>query len=217
MFGRIDEISSAVHSLRFRTRTSSITKEVLQAYHILSLGYPPLPAFALPVSSTPHQRTLGSALHYLYLHLRQQIKHLPFFAPHRQLFYEMPFPHISYELISLRTHITQPLLQLQQGLYKIQSRQSVMSYSQEKPDTLQAVETILAYHFTDRNQLWTALQAAGSSYPGERTDTDGNKRLAILGDAVLKLALVEDWYHTGHVKRKRRLTITKKSLILSPN
>lgn len=75
-----------------------------------------------------------------------------------------------------------------------------MSYTQEKADTLQAVEAILAYHFTDPTLLWTALQAAGSIYPGEVVIKDGSKRLAILGDAVLKLVLVEDWYRSGAAK-----------------
>lgn len=85
-----------------------------------------------------------------------------------------------------------------------------MYYAQEKADTLQSVETILVYHFKDRAPLWIALQAAGSFCPGEGISKDGSKRLAILGDAVLKLALVEDWYHSGAEKGQWRFQRTIK-------
>ncbi|KAL6719771.1 hypothetical protein ACLMJK_001692 [Lecanora helva] len=64
--------------------------------------------------------------------------------------------------------------------------------------TFQAVETIISYHFTDKTLLRKALQAAGSiasiCNTGGVLDTDGNKRPAIVGDVVLKLVLVEEWY-----------------------
>lgn len=58
------------------------------------------------------------------------------------------------------------------------------------------VETIIGYQFTDPSKLWEALQAPGSpvsSINGRRI-TEGNKRLAMIGDSVLKLALVSKWY-----------------------
>ena len=61
---------------------------------------------------------------------------------------------------------------------------------------VQGVEEAIAYQFNDPTILWEALQAAGSSVfiiNGRRL-IDGNKRLALLGDAILKVALVEDWY-----------------------
>lgn len=72
----------------------------------------------------------------------------------------------------------------------------------QKSNTLQAVETILNYHFINSELLWEALQAAGSLYPGEGLRAEGNKRLALVGDEVLGLVLKEHWYHTvGNINR----------------
>ena len=51
--------------------------------------------------------------------------------------------------------------------------------------TIEAVESIIQYNFKTSTLLWEALQ----------TELSRNKRLAIIGDAVLALALAEDWYH----------------------
>ena len=58
------------------------------------------------------------------------------------------------------------------------------------------VESIIDYNFIDPDILWEALQAAGSgnTSAGTRRFPDGNKRLAVLGDTVLQLVLVRDWY-----------------------
>lgn len=60
---------------------------------------------------------------------------------------------------------------------------------------VQAAESIIHYSFSDKELLWEALQAAGSNmsfcYP------EGNKRLAMIGDAVLKLVVLEDLRATG--------------------
>lgn len=63
-------------------------------------------------------------------------------------------------------------------------------------NTKSQVEVIIAYTFTDPLILWEALQAAGSTVrsAGTRRFPDGNKRLAVLGDTVLKLVLVGEWY-----------------------
>ncbi|KAL4899911.1 hypothetical protein BDW74DRAFT_162681 [Aspergillus multicolor] len=47
-------------------------------------------------------------------------------------------------------------------------------------------ETIISYQFTDRLQARHALQLADSAHP------DGNKHLALLGDAVIKLVLIQE-------------------------
>ena len=61
---------------------------------------------------------------------------------------------------------------------------------------IQGVENIIGYNFNDPLILWEALQPAGSGVisAGSRLFLDGNKRLAMLGDAVLHVALVDDWY-----------------------
>ena len=61
------------------------------------------------------------------------------------------------------------------------------------------VEEKLGYPFQNPEILWEALQAPGSiggNLPG-RDLTDGNKRLALLGDAALKLVLLKRWYREG--------------------
>ena len=61
---------------------------------------------------------------------------------------------------------------------------------------VQGVEGTINYHFAEPLILWEALQATGNgiSSVGARSFTDGNMRLALVGDAILKLALLEEWY-----------------------
>ena len=61
---------------------------------------------------------------------------------------------------------------------------------------IHGVEAIIGYQFTEHSMIWEALQAAGSSVQviGNRRIDGGNKRLAVLGDCVLDLALAEAWY-----------------------
>ncbi|KAK4695066.1 hypothetical protein P7C71_g2617, partial [Lecanoromycetidae sp. Uapishka_2] len=58
---------------------------------------------------------------------------------------------------------------------------------------IQGAEGILNYTFNNNLLLWEALQAAGSWVftIGRRRILDDNKRLAIVGDKVLDLALAE--------------------------
>ena len=81
---------------------------------------------------------------------------------------------------------------------------------------LQGVEDVLSYQFNDRNILWEALQAASSRVVsiGGRVLTDGNKRLAMLGDAIVNVALIEEWYASGQSKGKAlQWTFMRSSLI----
>ncbi|KAL8682243.1 MAG: hypothetical protein Q9186_001702 [Xanthomendoza sp. 1 TL-2023] len=69
-------------------------------------------------------------------------------------------------------------------------------------NAVDGVEAIIGYNFDDRFLLWEALQAAGSFVSlaggaGNRKIPNGNKRLAVLGDTVLQLVLVEVWYASG--------------------
>ena len=59
----------------------------------------------------------------------------------------------------------------------------------EKALRLHAVETLVQYRFHNRELLWEALQG-----PPAFVTPDGNKRLAIVGDAAIRLVLAEDWY-----------------------
>ena len=75
--------------------------------------------------------------------------------------------------------------------------------------TIRQVQTRIRYDFKEARYIWAALQAPGSVVRsgellqdagvshhsvGFQRVPDGNRRLAVLGDAVLKLSLVEDWY-----------------------
>ncbi|KAL8782412.1 MAG: hypothetical protein Q9213_005415 [Squamulea squamosa] len=64
------------------------------------------------------------------------------------------------------------------------------------------VEAIIGYAFNDKFLLWEALQAAGSnvSIAGNRMIPNGNKRLAVVGNTVLDLVLVERWYGGGQIR-----------------
>jgi ribonuclease-3 len=59
-------------------------------------------------------------------------------------------------------------------------------------------QAIIAYHpkKSEAYYLWEALQVAGSGQNriSGRSMYDGNKRLAILGDAAMALALARPWY-----------------------
>ena len=74
------------------------------------------------------------------------------------------------------------------------------------PAVIQSVESSINYHFNDSGILWEALQAAGSgsTYIDTRQFAEGNKKLAFLGDAVLKLALLEGWYSGGGIRGMER-------------
>ncbi|EHL02284.1 RNase III [Glarea lozoyensis ATCC 20868] len=58
--------------------------------------------------------------------------------------------------------------------------------------SIAGAQAILDYTFRNPELCWEALQAKGAGgYP------EGNKRLALCGDAVLRLLIVQLWYPTG--------------------
>lgn len=59
---------------------------------------------------------------------------------------------------------------------------------------IEAVEGIICYLFTNKALLREALQAAGCYSAAAPYRIDGNKDLALVGDAALRLALVSDGY-----------------------
>ena len=78
----------------------------------------------------------------------------------------------------------------------IQSQKAAMSVTSM---AISSVEAILGYKFTDTNCLLEALNAPGSgvSTAGNRRFSDGNKRLALKGDAAIRNVIVEDWFSTN--------------------
>ena len=77
----------------------------------------------------------------------------------------------------------------------------------DKMNRIHGVEAIIGYQFTEYSRIWEALQAAGSPvlFIGDRRIDCGNKRLAVLGDCVLDLALAEAW-HEGTGPRGKNYT-----------
>ena len=66
----------------------------------------------------------------------------------------------------------------------------------EKGIRIHAVETLVRHRFHTPALLWEALQGPTVliDSAGKPVPPDGNKRLAIGGDAVIRLALAENWY-----------------------
>ena len=61
------------------------------------------------------------------------------------------------------------------------------------------VQSILSYQFNNRELLLEAIKASGSglNLGHNRSALEGNKRLAQVGDAVLRLVLFDEWYSSG--------------------
>jgi ribonuclease III len=66
-------------------------------------------------------------------------------------------------------------------------------------EKVQACEAIIDHVFNDPLLCWEALQVAGSgvSHSGTHCILNGNKRLAVVGDAVIDLILSKDWFESG--------------------
>lgn len=63
----------------------------------------------------------------------------------------------------------------------------------------QEIEAVIGYRFVQRHLLDEALLAAGASIARKDVHgpADGNKRLALVGDAALQMAILDSWYSTG--------------------
>lgn len=63
----------------------------------------------------------------------------------------------------------------------------------------EAAESIIDYHFASPELLEEALQAAGASVSEKSVsgDREGNKRLALVGDTLLRLVILDNWYPGG--------------------
>ncbi|KAL9018230.1 MAG: hypothetical protein Q9185_004444 [Variospora sp. 1 TL-2023] len=71
----------------------------------------------------------------------------------------------------------------------------IMSLTAKMERAVTGIQEIIGYTFNDPGLVWEAVSAAGSfTSGGNRHFADGNKRLAVLGDTVLQLALAEHWY-----------------------
>lgn len=79
------------------------------------------------------------------------------------------------------------------------------------PAKLDALETRLAYHFSDRTLLETAL--THSSWANERKNAVHNERLEFLGDAVLEICVSETLYARYPMEREGSLTRLRSRLV----
>lgn len=62
------------------------------------------------------------------------------------------------------------------------------------------VQSILGYQFGNLELLLEALKATGSGLNllQSRSVMDGNRRLAQVGAAAIKMAVLNNWYHSGN-------------------
>ena len=87
--------------------------------------------------------------------------------------------------------------------------------------TVAKLQAITGYKFKNAQLGWESVQAPGAitrtgetlhartvKHPekvGFETLPDGNKRLAVVGDTALRLALCEDWYLGDEVRGKEEI------------
>lgn len=71
---------------------------------------------------------------------------------------------------------------------------------------LDSLQARLHYSFKDASLLEEALTAAGAAVSSHTVDgpVSGNKRLALIGDAVLRLSVLDEWYPAGGSTGKLR-------------
>ena len=78
-----------------------------------------------------------------------------------------------------------------------------MSAAQKKVTALDGMQELINYTFVDSEILWEALHVPGAMTAYRITGrnlSDGNKRLALLGDAIMESALLVRWYQTAASK-----------------
>lgn len=75
------------------------------------------------------------------------------------------------------------------------------------PD-LESLQAELQYHFNNANLLEEALTAAGAAVSDLEVNgpVSGNKRLALIGDAVLRLSVLDEWYPGGGSTGQLKMT-----------
>lgn len=83
---------------------------------------------------------------------------------------------------------------LENGFFLPPVQRDVMIFSHRK-----CLEDSIGYHFKDLSVLKEAFLAAGAS--NLRKDVsgrlEGNKRLAFVGDSVLRLLVADEWFPSG--------------------
>ncbi|EAT90239.1 hypothetical protein HBI56_046690 [Parastagonospora nodorum] len=65
--------------------------------------------------------------------------------------------------------------------------------------TFKSIQDCVDYHFHDSTLLKEAFLASGAPISNKDIEgpVKGNKRLALVGDAVLRLAVLDEWFESG--------------------
>lgn len=71
-----------------------------------------------------------------------------------------------------------------------------ISMATPDPRTVEAVQDILEYHFSDSSILHNALQITHPILSNETLPDEPDSRLAYLGDRVVHLAIADHWHRT---------------------
>lgn len=76
------------------------------------------------------------------------------------------------------------------------------------------LEDKIQYHFTNRALLQEALLTSGNDHQCNAVEVGkpANKRLALLGDAVLRLAIVDHWWEQGDTSRRMQIPTPQEQL-----
>jgi len=75
-----------------------------------------------------------------------------------------------------------------------------MAHAGDKASKTARLEHLIGYDFRDKERAWQSLHAAGS--PFART-SDGNKRLAMMGDVALRFLIVNDMSEAEYTRGTR--------------
>lgn len=75
----------------------------------------------------------------------------------------------------------------------------MMSGATSLPPGVAELQNTLTYEFTHSRYLLEALRMPGAGFGNlhGQSNPDGNKRLAQLGDAILRTMVLDDWYANG--------------------
>ena len=92
---------------------------------------------------------------------------------------------------------SQLYLTLNRPLYRIHQRQLAIMSTYLSAESIKKIEAIIGYEFNDKTLLEKSLQSAGFG-----PHREGNKPLALIGDAALRLVLYLGGYETDSSIRK---------------
>ncbi len=114
-------------------------------------------------------------------------------------------PKLLLEFPLLGKHLTPFHTTMSAFLHKQMAIMSCKKINKVLPGNVrQQLEQKLGHTFAKPDLLWEALQADGNGIGqiGDRKVENGNKKMAMLGDSVLQLAVLRDWF-SSHESRSK--------------